>query len=177
MATRRFALAALLAIAGLTVLVATVGSGSPAHAQESTATVEDDSARARRVATRAAYRAHIATQGTPSPIAEPPATCPEGFVHWERGVDVELCTNTCTSGLDCLDTERCRVLSREGGPAAQSRFADEAPIGAAERVVGLCDPFWGYQGVVTAVPLPVSDTEADSGFASDAPPAEPDVAE
>jgi len=186
---KRFAVLACL-VAGLAVALASKandaarGNGDDDLSEpELTAPIEKvdeaHAAYAARVAEyeRAARLTHV--------VEEPP--CPEGSMLWQRDSVTALCAPLCTGDVDCIEgVERCAALSIPGviedeefarerqalgadadqveGSRGRRDFVDD-DRDAARRVregkaLGLCDPFFDFEGATDASLVEVDDGRA-----------------
>ena len=121
-----------------------------------------------------------------APVVEEPA-CPEGSMLWQRDSLTALCAPVCTSDVDCIEgIERCAALSIPGviedeefarerealgadadqveGSRGRRDFVDD-DRDAARRVregkaLGLCDPFFDFEGATDASLVEVDDGRA-----------------
>ena len=95
-------------------------------------------ARAQAAKNNPERRGRALTRMTPEQAAER-IGCPEGTGLWRRGKDTEICAWFCTSDIECVSGERCRVW-RPGQRHGEDVFADDVGLEAGD--IGVCDPFW-----------------------------------
>jgi len=137
------------------------------------------------------YLARIATHGRALVDADLTPECPAGSMLWHRDSVTDLCAPLCKSDTDCIEgIERCAALSIPGVVEDEDLVLEREALGAdadqvegargrrdlvdddsdalrrvqAGTAIGVCDPFFDFDGATDADLVEVVDARTASAY-------------